>query len=234
MDKVIYPKIDLCMTTGRRLELFCKTMKSFMENCLDIKLIDNWYISDDRSNQQDIKYIKDKYNFTLIYQSHEPGQLAAIKNLVLMTDKEWVLWMEDDWQWIIKDNFIEKAFDVIFSDRCIKQCTFRYWDCMYVIDSKHDIDYHMHVYSPLDYHKEWDIIKMNDCTYGGLTFNPSIIHVPTLKECLEGVYQDHPENRGWDKNIAIKFWDMGCKRANLTDNYIDHIGNKLTYYKRNK
>jgi hypothetical protein len=88
-------------------------------------------------------------------------------------------------------------------------------------------------YNPIPFKGNWDIIKENDCTYGGLSFNPSLIHVSTLKKCLDGVYQDMSDNREWDKMVSQKFWNMGYRRANLMNNYIWHIGNKISFYKRN-
>ena len=157
-------------------------------------------------------------------------QASYMMKLILNRHFMW----EDDWRWLLEDNYIRKAFNVIWCDERIKQVTFRYWNCMHVVQG--DIEYKMHVFNPIPFNTagNWDIIKENDCTYGGLSMNPSLVHVPTVRECIKDIRQDSPENRGWDKIMSKKYWDMGYRRANLLDEYIYHIGNKISYYTRNK
>jgi hypothetical protein len=229
-----YPKISLCMTTSRRFNLWFRTIKSFITNCLDKDLIYETIIVDDRSSNEDLikmqqmlcKYQLPRIN---IISNQEYGQLNSIKMLYNITEMKYVLHLEDDWSFLIRDNFIRKSFDIMFSDRRIKQVTFRYWECVYVKDD--DIEYRIHHYSPLPL-KEWDIIKYNDCTYYGLSFNPGIVYKKIVQDCIKNVIQQDPENRTWDKEVSKNFWDLGYKRANLCEEYITHIG-KESYYKRN-
>ena len=58
MKKKKYPKITLICTTGRRLEFFKETMKTFKENCLDLDLIDKFLICDDRSSDEEREKMK--------------------------------------------------------------------------------------------------------------------------------------------------------------------------------
>lgn len=231
-----YPKVTLIITTGRRYELFEQTVKSLRENCLDFDLIEETIIIDDKSDKKDLQKMNNILNRlgflkVSIIENKKHGQLNSLKLGFNNSKTKYTFNCEDDWLFIKKDNFIRKAFDIINSDIRIKQCILRFWECIYIKDK--DIEYRMHVYSPLDYKKDWDIIKRNDCTYWGLSFNPGIVETNIVKKCLLGVTQDSPENRGWDKIVSKKYWEFGFKRANLNDEYIYHIGNRLTYYTRN-
>lgn len=232
----IYPQVSFCMTTGRRYDLWKKTMETFTENCLDKDLIHETIIVDDRSPNSELirmqKVLNDlKYPNIYVIPNTKHGQLNSLQELYKRAEMDFVLHMEDDWRFQIKDHFIRKAFDIMDTDDRIKEVTFRLWECIYVKDG--DIEYRMHNYSPMDYKLDWDIIKYNDCTYWGLSFNPSIMHRDTVRKCLEGIEQDSPENRAWDKIVSKRFWDMGYRRANLCEDHLYHIGNRVSYYKRN-
>ena len=75
-----YPKITCTMTMGRRLDMFLRTMKSFMENCLDLDLIERWIVNDDRSDTKDLEFIKKKFPFLEIIKADRPGQASALNN----------------------------------------------------------------------------------------------------------------------------------------------------------
>lgn len=227
--KMIYPKVNFTMTTGRRLELFKLTMSSFMKCCLDKDLINRWIVSDDRSTDQDIQEMKSMYPFLAIYKNPVKGQAAAINWLFNQVDTEWFLHIEDDWHFINKDKFISKMYRVTQDDERIKNVTLRGWTGVYI---KHgNLDYHIHTQKTL---KDYDLMLKIDNEMYGYSLNPGLQHKPTVDRL--GKYDETWDiaNRFWDRKVAIKYMYMGYRRANLPTNYIVHTGNKNSAYAKNE
>ncbi len=224
--------ITFTCTTSKRINLFKKMMLSFYYTCLDMDLISDFIVIDDGSSEEDVVTMKKLFPKIRYLNNSIGGQLESIKILMKNVKTDYIFHTEDDWNFLIQDHYIKKSFEVMKTDERIKQVTLRLWKCMYI---KHDdIEYRMHVFSPMDYKTEWDIIKLNDCTIGGLTLNPGIIHFPTMKKCFEGLNQKSKEDRTWDRIIAKRFWDMGYRRANLNVEYIEHTGEGLSSRYPNK
>jgi hypothetical protein len=197
-------------------------MLSFYYTCKDINLISEFICIDDNSSSKDFEIMIRMFPKVKFIKNQKGGQLESIKLLIENIDADYIFHTEDDWEFLIQDNYIQKCIEIIKTDKRIKQVILRFWDCMYV---KHnDIEYRMHVYSPMDYKKDWDIIKHNDCTIGGLTLNPGLIDFKVFKECFKNVKQNDKKDRTWDREISKRFWDMGYKIANLCQKYIEHTG----------
>ena len=224
------PEITWTCTLSKRLSLFKTMMLSFFYNCQDIKLISEFLLADDHSEKADIALIRHEFPKVKILNNEKGGQLNSIKLLLENVKTDWIFHTEDDWKFIKEDHYIKKAFEIIETDKRIKNVVFRFWECMYIKDD--DIEYRMHVYNPMDYKKDWDIIKLNDCTYGGLSLNPGIIHVPTLKKCIENITQVDIKDRTWDRKMSENYWNMGLKRANLKENYVEHTGVECSCYSK--
>lgn len=222
-SKIKYPKITFTMTTCRRLELFFKTMDSFLENCLDTDLIERWIVSDDRSNDRDIEEMKNRYPFLEIYKSPQPGQSASLDFLFSKVKTKWFFHCEDDWLFIKRGHFIRKLFDVAFDDIQIKNVILRYWQGVFIKHGK--LKYYMHIYNKNAIDNPVDIKTskhFNNWTWYGYSFNPGLQNKVIID--ILGKNKSHIENREWDKKPARKYLALGFKTANLTEKYIEHIG----------
>ncbi len=215
-------EVTFTCTTSKRFILFQRMMLSFYYTCKDIKLISDFVCVDDRSDEKDLKEMKHIFSKINFISNPIGGQLNSIKLLLENIKTEWIFHTEDDWVFLKQDNYIKKMFDIANTDDRIKNVTLRFWECMYIKDN--DLEYRMHVYSPMDYKTEWNIIRINDCTYAGLSLNPGLIHVPTLRKCVENISQTDAKDRTWDRTMSMNFWNMGFRRANLINNYVDHTG----------
>lgn len=228
-------RIVFTCTTSQRYFLFQDMMLSFYNTCKDVDLISKFYCIDDGSSKIEYGQMLRMFPKMKIHRSPGTGQLLSIQTLIAMVDEfgaDYIFHTEDDWKFLIEDKIITKCLDIMATDDRIKQVTLRPWECMYV---KHgSIDYRMHVYDPMDYKKDWDIIKYNDCTMGGLTLNPSLVDFKVFKECFSGITNDDPQSRTWDREVARRFWDAGYKRANLNGEYIEHTGAAHSRYPKGR
>ena len=224
--------ITFTCTGGGRLDLFKKMMLSFWYTCLDVDLITDFICVDDGSSDNDFNTMCKMFPKIKFIKNNTGGQLQSIKLMLDMVKTKYIFHTEDDWYYLIQDNYITKCLKIMESDYRIKNVTLRFWDCMYI--KQHNIEYRMHVYSPLDPEKEWDIIKYNDCTYGGLSLNPGLIDTNVLRECIQDISQIDKRSRYFDKEMSQNFWDIGYRRANLNSEYVEHTGAVNSRYKENK
>lgn len=223
-----YPEITFTMTTFDRHHLFTKTIDSFLSTCLDLDLINRWVISDDGSPQSDIDKMKKSYPFFEIHKNPGKGQASNINNLFSLVETEWFFHCEDDWLFIKKDNYIRKLFDIAFDNPTIKNITLRYWVGGEVeSETVSGFKYNIHDYLPS---KKFEESLDTDWWWCGYTLNPGLQHLPTIKKI--GKYDESmPLNsRKWDRKPAIKYYELGYKRGNMLDKYIEHIGDKESAY----
>lgn len=218
-----YPKVTLIMTSGKRPELFIRTVESFLENCLDRDLIKEWICCDDDTDKKSLDRIKRKYPFIKIYPSPNHNQASSLNFLLSRVRTEWFLQTEDDWQFIKKDNFIRKMFDIAFDDEKIKSVGLRFWEGIFV--KSNDLEYRVHAYLP---DEKGDGGWKNNWGWYGYSLNPSLQHLSTIRKL--GKYSEEITERGFDKEIAKGYYDSGYRVANLNGEYIRHIGEAKSLY----
>lgn len=232
-----YPKIDLTITTFKRRDLFERTMDSFLDTCLDLNLINRWLVGDDGSSSQDLFLMKSKYPFLIICNNPKQGQASNVNNLFSKVGTEWFFHMEDDWLFVKRDNYIQKLFDIVFEDELIRNATLRLWKGENSQKTKTGVDYFVHDFLPLSRYQiknmtEEERRKVNqaDAMWCGYTLNPSLQHKATVDRL--GKYDENFDikKRSWDRQNAIKYYEIGFKRANLLDKYIEHIGEENSAY----
>jgi len=220
-----YPKVTLTMTTGCRYHLFTDTINSFFGCCKDIDLIERIVIGDDGSIDKEItdmvNYIKQHTNVSVtVLQNQEHGQANNLNNLWGNVNTDFVFHTEDDWHYTRPGHFIRECFDVANCDSRCKNVILRGWKSCYVKDGA--VEYYAHVYQPQD---EYEHTARSDCDWYGLSFNPGILHLPTIRKYMPfSLYRGDDSNRAWDKVVAKSYMEDGCVRANLYHQYIKHIG----------
>jgi FkbM family methyltransferase len=112
------------ITTCKRLDLFVKTMNSFLTCCLDVDLISDWICVDDNSSEEDRKTMKKLYpffNFRLKSPS-EKGHPTSMNMIKSMVKTPYIFHMEDDWVFFEKRRYITECHDVLCANTNIMQC----------------------------------------------------------------------------------------------------------------
>lgn len=107
--------ITFSITTCKRFELFCRTMNSFLECCLDSHLIGEWICVDDNSSPQDREKMKELYPFfTFIFKTE--GEKGHYKSMNIIREKvktPYLFHIEDDWEFFIKREFLGMCLKII-------------------------------------------------------------------------------------------------------------------------
>ena len=120
------PKITLTVTACKRLELFKKTINSFLNCCLDKELIARWICIDDGSSEEDRLEMQRLYPFFefIFKEPQEKGHASSMNRLLSEIDTPYWLALEDDWHFFVKANYCQKMLSVLEEDESLGQVLF--------------------------------------------------------------------------------------------------------------
>jgi hypothetical protein len=107
-------KLTLTITTCKRIDLFKRTMDSFINCCSDILLIDEFICIDDNSSDEDRETMKKLYPFFkfILKRPDDKGHVKSMNMIVDIVKTKYLLHMEDDWLFTYKYDFITKAMEI--------------------------------------------------------------------------------------------------------------------------
>lgn len=116
--------ITFTMTTCKRIDLFKRTMDSFINCCEDIDMIDRFIVVDDNSSEEDRKEMKTLYPFIDFFwkSPEEKGHAKSLNMIIQLVKTPYIFNIEDDWEFFIKDTYIRKCLDVLESNPKYGQC----------------------------------------------------------------------------------------------------------------
>ena len=108
-------EITVTMTSCKRIDLFKRTVNSFLECCLDLNLIKEWIVIDDNSSTEDKNEMKNLYPFInfIFKNENEKGHVQSMNMIKKLVKTKYMFHLEDDWEFIYKDNYLTKCLDII-------------------------------------------------------------------------------------------------------------------------
>jgi hypothetical protein len=115
--------VTIFITTCKRLELFKETINSFLENCLDLSLVNQWVVIDDNSSKEDVLEMQKLYPFLDIKSksTEEKGHSKSLNKISQVSQNEFIFILEDDWKLMGKKNLISDSIKILESDQRIGQ-----------------------------------------------------------------------------------------------------------------
>jgi glycosyltransferase involved in cell wall biosynthesis len=239
--------IILTMTTCKRLDLFQKTINSFINACsvTDLCLIKEWLIIDDNSSEQDRERMKNLYPFiNLIKKTPEQkghyNSMKIIYDYVTREDKsfDYVIHMEDDFHFIDKKSYLSQAIKIFNNDKdgSYGQVLFNrnYAEVLHeeqrlhggILKYSDKLDYieHEHYKEGTEEHMSFNkrIGNKGNCMYWPhYSFRPSMIRVSTLK--VVGPYTNSVH---FEMQYAKEYASLGYKSVFFNGVNCIHIGKK--------
>lgn len=235
--------ITITTTTCKRLELFKKTVNSFIECCLDYDKfeIDKWLVIDDNSSDEDREEMKRLYPFmTFIYKTPaQKGHARSINMMLRHVNTPYLFHLEDDWQFYYKDNYFTHLYQVIQENDSYKQVLL---NNMYSEIPEHEtfvgghwkrtvsepaLNYIEHEYTAtqdeqIAFNQRWQF-KPNCSYWPHYSFRPGLSDMTlfkTIGDFNEDVWH-------FEMNYAHKYVKEGYKTVFLPGMVCKHIG-KLT------
>jgi hypothetical protein len=225
-----YINVFFSITTCKRLDLFIKTMQSFLTCCKDIHLIDYFFCVDDNSSNEDRKNMLSNFPFIKYYfkTNEEKGHLTSMNiiwdKLNELKPKYWIH-LEDDWCFIKPCNYVQKSIDFLkkYNGDNIHQVLFNknYGEvisCYNLVGGqKLDDDFILHI-------KDEDIKYGRNCAYWShYSFRPSMCIVDTIIKL--GNY--NCSGTFFEGEYAKKYFQYGYRSAYYNEICCLHTG-KLT------
>jgi len=120
------PEITLTVTTCRRLELFVRTMDSFLVACTDIERVGRFVCIDDGSSPADRAVMRQRYPFFefILKTEVERGHARSMNLLRETVRSKYWLHLEDDFQFFEPRAFIGEACAILQQEPEVAQVLF--------------------------------------------------------------------------------------------------------------
>ena len=229
--------VTLSMTTCKRFDLFEQTMNTLL-NCFDIEEIDEFFIVDDNSSDDDREKMKELYPFCNFYfktleEKGHPQSMNIIKNYV---KTEYLMHLEDDWKFFVKMDYIKKAKDVLSALDPVKQCLFNknYGETLndikikggqLVVNKNTSSRFYIHEFVQTQEEKEkWTekhgVTGMHCNYWAHFSFRPSLIKTSIFKEL--GDFNEDVSH--FEMDYAYKYYNKGYLSAFFESIYCIHTG----------
>lgn len=236
------PIITITTTTCKRLDLFKKTINSFIECCLDLTKyeIDKWYVIDDNSSDEDFNEMKRLYPFmTFIRKTKaQKGHARSINMLLKRVKTKYLFNLEDDWQFFHKDTYLTYLLDIINDRDEIKQILLNntYGEVLdkdalvggfKYVSKNLGVNYIEHEYASTpeqtaEFNTKWGF-KPNCAYWPHFSFRPGLTKTEIFKEL--GFFKEDVWH--FEMNYAYQYVAKGYKTCFLPGLVCKHIG-KLT------
>lgn len=240
--------ILLTITSCKRLDLFTKTINSFINCCNDIDMIDKFICIDDNSSEKDRKDMKEMYPFIeFVYKKNDErghiNSMNKIYDLIKIHNPKYLIHLEDDWLFHTKYDYITNGINFLENYGEIGQVLFNrnYAELYDEVDlnipgginkNLSNVEYLIHEYCPhnsekLNLFNKKHSGKASNAYWPHFSFRPSILKANIFKKI--GIYSD--KNGHFEMDYAKRYTNLGYKSAFFNGIYCKHIG-KLTPSRR--
>ena len=227
------PLVTFSITSSRRLDLFVKTINSFLRNCLDHHLIYRWICVDDNSSEDDRRVMKELFPFfEFIWKTpEEKGHPESMKMISNLIKTPYFIHIEDDRMLVDQRHYIKDMLNILEHDKTIGQVGFNH-NYMETIDddikggilqkTKDGVFYYIHEYCPNETTKNEFNQKYGQCKscnyYPHFTLSPSMIRTAIFNKV--GFYNE----KSFEFQFAKRYVSVGYKTSFLPGFHIKHIG----------
>jgi len=231
-----YPEqidITMILTSCKRYALLEKSLLTFFECCLDADFIKEIIIIDDGSAADDVKKAIELLNrinkpFVFLHKSsHKKGHAQSLNYYFDLIKTDYILQMEDDWEFTVKDNFISKALFVMTEHPDIKQVAYRKGGNLAknqkITKTKNGIDFIRYDYT------ESSVDDLNRPAWTGWNLNPSLQKWKDIKTL--GLFEENI--KGFEINFSHRFLKAGFKLAYFPIDFCNHLGDNNSAYNLN-
>jgi hypothetical protein len=119
-------RVTLTITSCRRLAGFIVTVRSFLNACADLELVDRFLCVDDGSSAEDRARMQALFPFfEFVWKSAEQKGHARSMNLIrTQVASPWWLHLEDDWQFLARRVYVRPAIELMQENPRLGQVLF--------------------------------------------------------------------------------------------------------------
>lgn len=226
LEEYLRKKVTITMTTCKRIDLFCKTVNSFLNCCKDFNLVYEWLVVDDNSSEEDRKKMKELYPFIefILKEECDKGHAKSMNILQERVKTGYVFHMEDDWSFFHPMDYLGVCIDCLEQDDSFGQCLVNraygenVGDDKIVCENKYSTTPNGNIYYVHHYDEEPK--PYPSCAYWPhYSLRVSLIKTKVWKEV--GPFLDHPN---FERLYAYEYVKKGYKSIYLDNLYCLHIG----------
>tara|TARA_Y100001938_G_scaffold71254_2_gene98788 strand:+ start:1847 stop:2632 length:786 start_codon:yes stop_codon:yes gene_type:complete len=237
------PSILFSITSCKRLDLFKRTVNSFLNSCEDLSLISEWICVDDNSSKEDRDEMLRFYPFiNFIFkgekQKGHPESMNIIRERALEYD--YLLHLEDDWTFTVRKPYVNVALHIMEQKEEYMQVVFNRNYSEELKPNNVDVIggfkkrtgkgvyYVEHEFYPKGSEGETAFYKKNPgsrscCYWPHFSLNPSLTNTKVFKEL--GEFKSGISH--FEMEYANRYVDKGYRTCFLDDIYCSHIGRKI-------
>ena len=235
--------ICFSITSCKRLDLFQRTVNSFMNACMDASLISEWICVDDNSSKEDREEMIRLYPFfNFIFKNEEQRGHANSMNIIrerAVLKHDYLFHIEDDWSFIQRKPLISSALEILDEAENYKQVIVnRNYAEEAAVEflnlaggfkkrTKNNQRYVLHEYYPKGSEEEAGFYKRNpgarsSCYWPHFSLNPSLIDVSMFST----VGEFNETARHFEMEFSHRYAELGYETCFFDDIYCSHIGKK--------
>ena len=230
------PMVTFTVTTCKRLDLFEKTMNSFLNCCTDLHKIDRWLCVDDNSSEEDRNAMRRLYPFFEFYMKspEEKGHPSSMNIIRSKVQTPYIFHVEDDWKFFAQKPYIGMCLDVLDQDELLGQCLINKnyaetsKDCISIIGGVFKVTpygtrYFVHENCETDeqyvdfYNRHGQ--GMNCAYWRHFSFRPSLLRKGVLDQLGE-----YANIMNFEIDYSERYYRAGYRSAFLDSVYCLHIG----------
>lgn len=232
LNKCISPLITFTITTCKRLDLFEKTMISFLNCCADVHLIYEWICIDDNSSKSDREAMKRQFPFMkFIFKTEaEKGHAESMNKLLQVVKTPYIFHLEDDWLFYHRQPFISNCLRVLHNDTSLGQCLINrnYAEINEDVSIKGgefkslgNLRYYIHEFEADNDKFSLKYGNVRNCSYWP---HYSLRAGLTRTSVYENVGPFNPSASHFEMDFAYRYMEKGYKTAFLENISCKHIG----------
>ncbi|RHY29393.1 hypothetical protein DYB32_005170 [Aphanomyces invadans] len=211
--------LTVALTTCKRLSLFLATMKSFLpyanSTAVAICMI---LVLDDHSSAADRRVMQESFPTVQFVFTRRKGHAHSLNLLLDLVSTPFVLYLEDDWQWLqdLPHHPIAHALAVLDSDPTLVQVLlntqFSGWPRT------------MHDSHPFDvyFRHEFGIVDHAFGYWPGFSLNPGVWNLRRLRQCPRLTFNERSDV--FEREFSLAVWQCGLHVAMLPYTTAVHIG----------
>jgi len=205
-------KVTVTLTHFRRLDELDITVQSFLDT--NTYPIDEFIIIDD-SNQSDCaNIIQERYgNFaTIIINEEQLGQRKSLDRIFTQSRNEFIFHLEDDWEFDVKNNYIENSINILQAHPGIHQVWVRH-----DYDNPHKCIGDIYTYNNIEFR---DVDRNFNGVWNGFSWNPGLRRKSDYIKFFPCGFQSFTGEQ--ECAIYLKKYNYGVVK--LVDTCCKHIG----------
>ena len=234
--------ITLTITSCKRPDLFRRTIKSFLNSCLDADKINRWICVDDGTQDEELMKLREEFPFIEFHTEADKvgsGHVSSLNYIFSILSGDYWVHLEDDWEFFHQDSYLERAIDVFDTDVNVSQVLFNrnYGEDIADFDlvggllqtDNYGREYWLHEHIKYNSQKYIDFFEnhpegtISNVWWPHFSLRPSVLKVDQLK--LLGPFKEMEPK--FELEFAHRFEAMGFKSAFLYRLACIHIGKKV-------